>query len=60
MGMCSVSVVIATSFTVTGGLEAVVITDSFQAILMIGASLALTIIAFIKVGSVENLTESVP
>ncbi len=52
--------IIATSFTVTGGLKAVVITDSFQSILMIAASAALTIIAFLKIGSVQNLMDSVP
>ena len=52
--------VIATSFTVAGGLAAVVITDSFQCILMVGASLALVIITFTKVGSFSRLVESVP
>ncbi len=53
-------IVIATSFTVAGGLTAVVITDSFQSVLMIIASAALTIIGFVKVGGFENLVESVP
>ena len=52
--------IIATSFTVAGGLAAVVITDSFQSILMIVASTALTIIAFFKVGGVAKLVSSVP
>ena len=52
--------VIATSFTVAGGLAAVVITDSFQSILMIGASAALTIIGLYKVGSLDKLINSVP
>ncbi|HEY5140578.1 MAG TPA: hypothetical protein VIJ25_14865, partial [Methylococcales bacterium] len=51
---------LSTSFTVTGGLMAVAITDTFQSILMIGASAALTIICFIKIGSIEKLTSSVP
>ncbi len=53
-------VFIATSFTVAGGLKAVVITDSFQSILMIAASTALTIIAFTKIGSLDKLINSVP
>ncbi|AQQ71026.1 Na(+)/glucose symporter [Limihaloglobus sulfuriphilus] len=53
-------VIIATSFTITGGLAAVVITDSFQSILMILASTILTIIAFVKIGSFEKLVTSVP
>ena len=52
--------VIATSFTIAGGLAAVVITDSFQCVLMVGASLALAVIAFTKVGSISKLVESVP
>jgi solute:Na+ symporter, SSS family len=52
--------VIATSFTVTGGLAAVVITDSFQSILIILASVVLTIIGLVKVGSIDNLVSSVP
>ena len=52
--------VVATSFTVAGGLEAVVITDSFQSILMIGASATLTIIAALKVGTVDGSLQSVP
>jgi len=53
-------VVIATSFTVAGGLKAVVITDSFQSILMIVASVILTIIAFTKIGGLEKLINGVP
>lgn len=53
-------VVIATSFTVAGGLKAVVITDSFQSILMIMASTVLTIIAFTKIGSLNKLINGVP
>ena len=52
--------VIATSFTIVGGLTAVVITDSFQCVLMVIASLALAAIGFSKVGSVSNLIDSVP
>ena len=52
--------VIATSFTIAGGLAAVVITDSFQCVLMVVVSLALAVIGFAKVGSLTNLTNSVP
>ncbi len=51
---------VATSFTVAGGLAAVVVTDSFQSILMIVASTWLAIMGMIKVGSFENLFNSVP
>ena len=51
---------IATSFTVAGGLAAVVITDSFQAILMILGAGALTIIGFTHVGGFEALGRRVP
>ena len=53
-------VTIATSFTITGGLAAVVVTDSFQSILMIVASTILTVIAFVKIGSFDRLINSVP
>ena len=53
-------ITIATSFTVTGGLAAVVITDSFQSILMIVASIALTLIGLNKVGGISNMIKSVP
>ena len=52
--------IIATSFTVTGGLAAVMVTDVFQAILMIAGSVALTVFAFLKIGSVERVFDSVP
>ena len=52
--------VIATSFTVAGGLAAVVITDSFQAVLMILGSAALTLIGLWKVGGVAVLVDKVP
>ncbi len=50
---------IATSFTVAGGLTAVVVTDSFQSILMIAASTVLTVIGLVKVGGIETLIDSV-
>ncbi len=54
----TVLIVIATSFTVAGGLAAVVITDTFQSILMIVASTALAIIGLVKVGGFSGLYES--
>ena len=55
-----VLVLIATSFTVLGGLVAVVVTDAFQTILIIlGASL-LTIIGLYQVGGIGALIEQTP
>ncbi len=51
---------IATSFTVTGGLAAVVITDSFQSVLMIVASVVLASIGLYHVGGLNSLFTSVP
>jgi SSS family solute:Na+ symporter len=51
--------IIACSFTVTGGLKAVAITDTFQSSLMIGASIVLTLIGLHKVGGVDKLIHSV-
>ena len=51
---------IGTSFTVAGGLAAVVITDSFQSILMIVGTTVLTIIGFMQLGSIDALVERVP
>ena len=53
-------ITIAASFTITGGLAAVVITDSFQSILMIVASIALTVIGLSKVGGIGKMIDSVP
>ncbi len=50
----------AASFTISGGLKAVVITDSFQSVLMIVVSAILTLIGLFKVGGVGKLAESVP
>ncbi|MEE2659551.1 MAG: sodium/solute symporter [Candidatus Latescibacterota bacterium] len=46
--------------TTIGGLIAVVVTDSFQSILMIAGSATLTIIAFTKVGSLSALLDATP
>lgn len=52
--------VVATSFTVAGGLAAVIVTDVFQSVLMIGGALTLTVIAFLEIGSVESVIAGVP
>jgi len=51
---------IAASFTVAGGLAAVMITDAFQTVLMIIGAGALTMIALGEVGSISRLIESTP
>ena len=51
---------VATSFTVAGGLAAVVVTDSFQVILMIVGSATLTIVSIYKVGGLSELIHAVP
>ncbi|XP_028847302.1 sodium/myo-inositol cotransporter [Denticeps clupeoides] len=43
--------------TVTGGLVAVIYTDTLQAILMIGGALSLTIISLVKVGGLDGVRE---
>lgn len=43
--------------TVTGGLVAVIYTDTLQAVLMIGGALTLTIISLNKVGGLEGVRE---
>lgn len=54
----TILIVIATSFTVAGGLAAVVVTDTFQSILMILASTVLAIIGLVKAGGFTGLYES--
>lgn len=46
--------------TAVGGLVAVVVTDSFQSILMIVGSATLTIIAFLQVGSLDAVIDATP
>lgn len=48
------------SFTVAGGFSAVMVTDTIQAILMIGSMLVLNAIAFHKVGGLASFIERVP
>lgn len=51
---------LSASFTITGGLEAVAITDAFQSVLMIVACTVLTIIGMVKVGGFEELYAAIP
>lgn len=51
---------ISASFTITGGLEAVAVTDAFQSILMIVACAILTIIGISQVGGFDQLRELTP
>jgi len=52
--------VIASSFTIAGGLAAVMITDSFQAVLMILGSMLLTAVGLWKLGGVDKLIAGLP
>lgn len=52
--------VIAVSYTAIGGLNAVVRTDVFQSLLILLGSTVLTVLAFLKIGSFENLYHGVP
>lgn len=51
---------IAMSFTITGGLTAVVYTDTFQMILLIVSSLFLLVLGVNAVGGVQTLWDSTP
>ncbi len=51
---------VAMSFTITGGLTAVVYTDTFQMILLIVSSLFLLVLGVKAVGGVNTLWESTP
>jgi SSS family solute:Na+ symporter len=53
-------VTVATSFTVVGGLAAVVVTDAFQVVLMIVGSAVLVVIGLVKVGTIDHLMAEVP
>ncbi len=52
--------IVALSYTSIGGLAAVVRTDIFQSLLILFGSIVLTVLAFIKIGSIENLYHGVP
>lgn len=51
---------IAASFTVAGGLMAIVVTDFMQSTIMIIGSVVLTVIVFFQVGSPQDLINGVP
>ncbi|MCC4834261.1 sodium/solute symporter [Shewanella sp. 10N.7] len=51
---------IATSFTVIGGLAAVIVTDAFQTVLMIIGMSALTLIGLYEIGGIEGLMAQTP
>lgn len=51
---------VATSFTIVGGLAAVIVTDAFQTILMIVGMSALTLIGLYEVGGFEGLIAKTP
>ncbi len=52
--------IVAVSYTAIGGLSAVVRTDVFQSLLILFGSSVLTILAFNKIGSFDNLYNGVP
>ena len=52
--------VVATSYTVVGGLEAIVKTDVFQSTVIIASSVVLLWMALEEIGSVERLVNGVP
>ena len=52
--------IVFTSFTVAGGFAAVMVTDTFQAMLMIFSMLTLNVIAFWHVGSLDKLVHGIP
>lgn len=54
-----IMMIIATSFTIVGGLEAVTITDAIQSILMIAVSAFLTLFGLYKVGGMGELVSKV-
>ncbi len=55
----AVLAVLAGIYTIIGGLSAVMITDMIQAILLIVASIALSVIAFEKVGGLDVMFNSI-
>ncbi len=52
--------IFSASFTLIGGLAAVMFTDAFQAFILFGGSVILTILAFIKAGGWSHVMNSVP
>ncbi|XP_041378621.1 sodium/myo-inositol cotransporter-like isoform X2 [Gigantopelta aegis] len=53
-------VLITAILTITGGLTAVIYTDTLQALLMVGGSIYLTVAAFYKIGGFSGLLEKYP
>lgn len=51
---------IATFLTISGGLAVVIVTDSFQSILIIAGAALLTILGLSEVGGLDRLLESLP
>ena len=51
---------VATSFTVVGGLAAVMVTDAFQTVLMIVGMSALTLIGLYEIGGIDGLMAKTP
>eukprot|EP00066_Takifugu_rubripes_P023477 XP_011612743.1 PREDICTED: sodium/glucose cotransporter 4 isoform X3 [Takifugu rubripes] len=53
----AILLLITAAYTVTGGIAAVIYTDSLQTIIMVGGALALMFISFSKIGWYEGLVE---
>lgn len=52
--------IIAGGYTVAGGLSAVVITDAIQAVFIIIGSIAITVLVFREIGSLDQVREAAP
>jgi SSS family solute:Na+ symporter len=57
---CLVLVIATGIYTVTGGLRAVIITDSIQTVILITGAIALTVLSMIKAGGWSGLTAALP
>uniref|UniRef100_H2TSN3 Solute carrier family 5 member 9 n=1 Tax=Takifugu rubripes TaxID=31033 RepID=H2TSN3_TAKRU len=53
----AILLLITAAYTVTGGIAAVIYTDSLQTIIMVGGALALMFISFARIGWYEGLVE---
>lgn len=53
----AVLLTITAVYTVTGGLKAVIYTDTLQTVIMVGGAVILMIISFVKVGGIGGLQE---
>lgn len=47
-------------FTISGGLRAVIYTDTLQTVIMVGGSFVLMVISFVKIGGLANLYRDYP